>query len=75
MIKLKIFIYLFPLFFVVSLIQAQIPDLKNVRIITTHVAGNVYMLEATCDVTGNIGVEEWIENLYLGLKDKDNSSS
>jgi hypothetical protein len=47
----------------------------NVRIITTHVAGNVYMLEATCDVTGNIGVEEWIENLYLGLKDKDNSSS
>jgi hypothetical protein len=33
------------------------------------------MLEATGDVAGNIGVEEWIENLYLGLKDKDNSSS
>ena len=65
MIKLKIFIYLFPLFFVVSLIQAQIPDLKNVRIITTHVAGNVYLLEATGDVAGNIGVSAGPDGILL----------
>jgi len=35
---------------------AQMPDLTGVEIITHPVAGNVYMLEATKDVAGNIGV-------------------
>jgi len=35
---------------------AQKPDLTGVEIITYPVAGNVYMLEATGDVAGNIGV-------------------
>ncbi len=35
---------------------AQMPDLTGVEIITHPVAGNVYMLEATNDVAGNIGV-------------------
>jgi len=34
----------------------QMPDLTGVEIITRPVAGNVYMLEATKDVAGNIGV-------------------
>jgi glyoxylase-like metal-dependent hydrolase (beta-lactamase superfamily II) len=34
----------------------QMPDLTGVEIITHPVAGNVYMLEATKDVAGNIGV-------------------
>jgi len=33
----------------------ELPDLKNVKIITRHVAGNIYMLETTGDVAGNIG--------------------
>ena len=48
------------LFFAFSLClgisQENIPDLKKVKIITTHVAGNIYMLEATGDVAGNIAV-------------------
>ncbi len=35
---------------------SQKPDLSGVEILTQHVAGNVYMLEATGDVAGNIGV-------------------
>jgi len=35
---------------------AQKPDLTGVEIITFPVSGNVYMLEATGDVAGNIGV-------------------
>jgi cyclase len=35
---------------------AQMPDLTGVEIITHPVAGNIYMLEATKDVAGNIGV-------------------
>jgi cyclase len=45
--------------------QAQIPDLKNVRIITSHVAGKVYMLEATGDVAGNIGVSAGPDGILL----------
>ena len=36
--------------------QEKMPDLDDVRIITTHVAGHIYMLEATGDVAGNIAV-------------------
>ncbi len=36
--------------------QDEIPDLSRVKIITTHVAGPIYMLEATGDVAGNIAV-------------------
>jgi glyoxylase-like metal-dependent hydrolase (beta-lactamase superfamily II) len=46
-------------------VHAQIPDLTNVRIITTHVSGNVYMLEATGDVAGNIGVSAGPDGLLL----------
>jgi glyoxylase-like metal-dependent hydrolase (beta-lactamase superfamily II) len=44
---------------------SQIPDLKDVRIITTHVAGPVYMLEATGDVAGNIGVSAGPDGILL----------
>jgi len=37
-------------------VQSQIPDLEGVKILTTHVSGNIYMLEATGDVAGNIGI-------------------
>lgn len=36
--------------------QEEMPDLSRVKIISTHVAGNIYMLEATEDVAGNIAV-------------------
>ena len=36
--------------------RAQIPDLTGVSILTYPVSGNVYMLEATGDVAGNIAV-------------------
>ncbi|GAB5413157.1 MAG: hypothetical protein Cons2KO_07600 [Congregibacter sp.] len=36
--------------------SAQQPDLRGVTIATTHVAANVYMLEASGDVAGNIAV-------------------
>ena len=35
---------------------AQMPDLTGVTIRTEHVGGNIYMLEASGDVAGNIGV-------------------
>ncbi len=35
---------------------AQMPDLTGVTIRTEHVGGNVYVLEASGDVAGNIGV-------------------
>lgn len=37
-------------------IQAQKPDLKNIKIITHQITENIFMLEATGDVAGNIGV-------------------
>jgi glyoxylase-like metal-dependent hydrolase (beta-lactamase superfamily II) len=46
-------------------IQEDIPNLDNVEIITTHIAGNVYMLEATGDVAGNIAVSAGPEGLLL----------
>jgi len=58
-------LFFFVLLFSVSTAQAQIPDLKNVKILTTHVAGNVYMLEATGDVAGNIGVTAGPDGLLL----------
>lgn len=44
---------------------AQIPDLKNVKVFATHVAGNVYMLETTGDVAGNIGVSAGPDGILL----------
>ena len=41
------------------------PDLSNVKIITTHVAGNIYMLEATGDVAGNIAVSAGPDGILL----------
>ena len=63
--KLAVPLVLFFLFLGESVAQAQIPDLTNVRIITTHVAGNVYMLEATGDVAGNIGVSAGPDGILL----------
>lgn len=40
----------------VSAVYAQKPDLTGVSINTYHVADNIYMLEATGDVAGNIAV-------------------
>jgi cyclase len=37
-------------------IQAQKPDLTDVKIITHQITESIYMLEATGDVAGNIGV-------------------
>lgn len=54
--KHLLFFCVFVLFLGRSAAQFQIPDLKEVRVIPTHVAGNVDMLEATGDVAGNIGV-------------------
>jgi cyclase len=63
--KLTISLVLSVLFLMSSVSQAQIPDIKNVKIITTHVAGNVYMLEATGDVAGNIGVSAGPDGILL----------
>lgn len=63
--KLTIHQILFVFLFWISVVQAQIPDLKNVQIFTTHVAGNVYMLEATGDVAGNIGVSAGPDGILL----------
>lgn len=41
---------------IAGLSRAQVPDLSNVSIVTYPVSGNVYMLEATGDVAGNIAV-------------------
>jgi len=48
-----------------SPIQEQIPNLEGVRIVSTHVSGNVYMLEATGDVAGNIGVSAGPDGILL----------
>ncbi|MFC2164214.1 MBL fold metallo-hydrolase [Acidobacteriota bacterium] len=45
--------------------QEEMPDLNNVEILTTHIAGNVYMLEATGDVAGNIAVSAGPDGLLL----------
>lgn len=46
-------------------IQEEIPNLENVEIITKHIAGNIYMLEATGDVAGNIAVSAGPDGLLL----------
>ena len=43
----------------------EIPDLSGVEILTRHVAGNVYMLEATGDVAGNVAVSAGPEGFLL----------
>lgn len=63
--KLSVSLFLFVFFFGKSAAQAQIPDLTNVRISTIHVAGNVYMLEASGDVAGNIGVSAGPDGILL----------
>ncbi|MGD8539552.1 MAG: MBL fold metallo-hydrolase [Candidatus Aminicenantes bacterium] len=63
--KLPLFLLVLFLFFGQWASPSQIPDLKNVRIITTHVAGPVYMLEATGDVAGNIGVSAGPDGILL----------
>ena len=54
--KRLLFFCVFVLFLGGSAAQFQIPDLKEVHVIPTHVAVNVDMLEGTGDVAGNIGV-------------------
>jgi cyclase len=63
--KLTFPLFFFTLLFGICAAQTQIPDLKNAKIITTHVAGNVYMLEATGDVAGNIGVSAGPDGILL----------
>ncbi len=61
---------------VAGLSRAQVPDLSNVSIVTYPVSGNVYMLEATGDVAGNIAVsigEDGIlivDDQFEGLSDQ-----
>ncbi len=45
--------------------QDDMPDLSNVKIVTTHVGGNIYMLEATGDVAGNIAVSAGPDGILL----------
>ena len=45
--------------------KEEIPNLDNVQIVTTHAAGNVYMLEATEDVAGNIGASIGPDGILL----------
>jgi glyoxylase-like metal-dependent hydrolase (beta-lactamase superfamily II) len=63
--KLKFLPLLFVLFLGGSKPPSQIPNLKDVRINTIHVAGTVYMLEATGDVAGNIGVSAGPDGILL----------
>ncbi|UCE42287.1 MAG: SUMF1/EgtB/PvdO family nonheme iron enzyme [Candidatus Aminicenantes bacterium] len=55
--------------FIISLcygrFQEDMPDLSNVKIVTTQVAGNIYMLEATGDVAGNIAVSAGPDGILL----------
>jgi glyoxylase-like metal-dependent hydrolase (beta-lactamase superfamily II) len=53
------------LHFGIGAVQEEMPNLDNVEIITTHIAGNVYMLEATGDVAGNIAVSAGSDGLLL----------
>jgi len=61
---------------VAGLASAQVPDLSDVSIVTYPVSGNVYMLEATGDVAGNIAVsigEDGIlivDDQFEGLSDQ-----
>jgi len=48
-----------------GLAQDEIPDLSRVQIISTRVAGNVYMLEATGDVAGNIAVSAGPDGILM----------
>jgi formylglycine-generating enzyme required for sulfatase activity/glyoxylase-like metal-dependent hydrolase (beta-lactamase superfamily II) len=48
-----------------SIAQEEIPDLSQVKIITDHVGGNIYMLEATGDVAGNIAASIGPDGILL----------
>lgn len=43
----------------------MIPDLKGVKIKTKHISNNIYMLEATGDVAGNIGASVGPDGILL----------
>ncbi len=45
--------------------QEEIPDLSQVKIITNHVGGNIYMLEASGDVAGNIAASIGPDGILL----------
>ena len=55
---------------------AQVPDLSGVSIIATTINGNVYMLEATGDVAGNIAVSVGedgiliVDDQFAGLSER-----
>ena len=63
--KLLSMIIIFAFSFYAAYSQDEIPNLNNVRIVTTHVAGNIYMLEATGDVAGNIAVSAGPDGILL----------
>jgi len=63
--KITVYMRLAVFFFAGFAAYAQIPDLTRVRIVTTHVSGNIYMLEATGDVAGNIGVSAGPDGILL----------
>ena len=55
--------------FIISLVygkfQEDLQVLSNVKIVSTHVAGNIYMFEATGDVAGNIAVSAGSDGVLL----------
>jgi len=65
MVKIKLVVIVGLFFLCQAYAQEEIPNLDNVKIITTHVAGNVYMLEATGDVAGNMAVSAGSDGILL----------
>jgi formylglycine-generating enzyme required for sulfatase activity/glyoxylase-like metal-dependent hydrolase (beta-lactamase superfamily II) len=67
--KITKFFMVVPILFLFSICFGipgeDLPDLSNVKIVTTHVAGNIYMLEATEDVAGNIAVSAGPDGILL----------
>lgn len=63
--RILLVILIFAFSFDPAISQEKIPDLDNVRIITTHVAGHIYMFEATGDVAGNIAVSAGPDGILL----------
>lgn len=50
---------------IAGIAQEEIPDLSQVEIITNHVGGNIYRLEATGDVAGNIAASIGPDGILL----------
>ena len=63
--RILLIILIFAFSFDPVISQDEMPDLDDVRIITTHVAGHIYMLEATGDVAGNIAVSAGPDGILL----------